>query len=200
MCLAGCGEDGASSKSRNGCRKIAEEFFKELDGSDPVIMMELKDGKENTLYMRSGDNMYVRDMVFGFEYYLFIEDGKKCVLSNSGNLAEDDFNYQLYMDTVGNIANQFILNNYDKDAFGEGAKVKYSARRTDEVGGNPEASSLFLTFDVTDGEEKTDIEVTAISESGKVKEIHYESASDAYTMNMDFIFSYDEFTIQVPEH
>lgn len=199
LTVSGCGSK-TSSKSRSGCRKIAEEFFKNVEDSDPVTMLGLKDGKANTIYMRSGDNMYINDIAFGLEYYLFIEDGKKCVLTNGGEVYEDDFNYQLYMDTAGNTVNQFVLNNYDKDAFGEGSKVKYTANVTNGIAGNETASMIFLTFDCVNGDEKSTLEVTGISDGGIVKEIDYKLTSSAYTQDMVFIFTYDEFTIDIPEH
>ena len=200
LTVSGCGGSATSSKSRNGCRKIAEEFFENVEDSDPVTMLGLKDGKANTIYMRSGDNMYINDIAFGLEYYLFIEDGKKCVLTGSGEVYEDDFNYQLYMDTAGNTVNQYVLNNYDKDAFGEKAKVKYSAGVTNGIAGNESASMIFLTFDCVNENERSLVEITGISDGGVVKEIDYKLTSDAYTMDMVFIFTYDDFTINIPKH
>ncbi len=200
LTLSGCGGTGTRAKSRNGCRKIAEEFFKDVDGSDPVMMVGLKDGQVNTVYMRSGDNMYINDVAFGLEYYFFIEDGKKCVLTRNGDVYEDDFNYQLYMDTAGNTVNQFVLNNYDKGAFGDKTKVKYTASLTEGVSGNESASMIYLTFDCKDGDERSFVEVTGLSEDGLVKEIDYKLTSDAYTMDMVFIFTYDDLTIDIPKH
>ena len=104
------------------------------------------------------------------------------------------------MDTAGNTVNQYVLNNYDKDAFGEKSKVKYTANVTNGIAGNESASMIVLTIDCENENGKTFLEVTGISDGGVVQEIDYKLTSDAYTMDMVFVFTYDDFTIDIPKH
>lgn len=171
-------------------KKMAEEFYDELLASDPIMMNSYFDDKLSTVFAKDKDKMYVDQIEAGYDYYMFMENGKKYLISSDRTLMEDESMYDLSLNTIDMTLKMNVLGYFDV----EDDSVKLSVTNNNDT-------EFVLTVDgkAADGSSFTVTSTGLKDDAGQVTEIRNEIKSGDTTQKMSYMFTYDN-PVELPEY
>ena len=171
-------------------KKMADEFYDELLASDPIMMNSYFDDKLSTVFAKDKDKMYVDQIEAGYDYYMFIEDGKKYLISSDRTLMEDESMYDLSLNTIDLTLKMNVLGYFDV----EDDSVKLSVTNNNDT-------EFVLTVDgkAADGSNFTVTSTGLKNDVGQVTEISNVIKSGDNTQKMSYMFTYDT-PVDLPEY
>ena len=190
MFLTSCSSD-KTVKTKEECKAMAEAFYKDLYDADQFTMTSSYDGTTTNIFSKDGDRYYVNnvDPEYGYDYYLFMEDGVKYLLSDDRTLFKDEGMYDMTADTLDLTLAMNVMGYYDaetEDLSFEATQKGDSQLVTVVKGKAEDGSDLTITTTGT----KTDGKVTSI-----LTEMNY----GGETHQMEYEFEYDQH-IELPEY
>lgn len=185
-------ETVVTADDRLTAKKLADEFYAPLLTADPVSMVSLFDKQQVSEFKRNGDTMYMTDGTPDYEYYLFVEDGAKYLLSGGEDSAyENEYLYDMFAETIETTLEMFVTGLYDAE---DADTFRFSATRTDSDG----ASTLVsVIYGEEDGQDAA-VTVTGTAKNGVVTNIFYEYVVGEEKETAEFRFSCDNVSIKVP--
>ena len=178
-----------SITNREEIKTLADEFYKDLETADPITMDSYSDGKLVTTFMKDGEKMYTNQVEAGYDYYMFIKEGTKYLISDDRTLMEDESMYDMSIDTIHNMVLMNVTGYLEQDIDG----VTYSATKNGE-------DELAITVNVK-SEEGAEYTISSVGkkENGKVTSISSEMKDGEQAYVSEYKFKYDEH-IELPEY
>lgn len=189
LMLASCG-GGKTVTKKEDVKKMVEDFYKDLYTADPVTMSSYFDGELSSVFTRDKDKMHVDQTTAGYDYYLFMEDGKKYLIADDRTVFEDDSMYDMSADTIRMVMAMNVTGYLEV----EDENVSFEATNKDDK----ELTTIVKTKDA----QNNDYTVTTVGkkgEDGKISEISSEIKSGEQVNKMEYRFTYGE-GIELPEY
>ena len=194
LVLTACGGSGnANSGSKTVSTKeeaeaMTKEFFEGFLDDEQIKMATYSNEKIVSTVTKDGDKMHIVMNEAGYDYYCFVENGEKYVITDTRAVMKDEATYDMSQDMINmvlslNVTGQFEADNPD---------AKYTASNKD---GNE------LNLQVTGKNEGQEYMITTTSkkENGKVTEIISEIASGDQKYSSNYKFTYGE-SVVLPEY
>ncbi|MBQ6333832.1 MAG: hypothetical protein IJI46_02015 [Erysipelotrichaceae bacterium] len=186
--LAGC-SNGKTVKTREEGKKMCEEFFDGLLDADPITMSSYQSGVLFSVFSKDQDKIHVDYPDSGYGYYGFIgEDGKKYIITDDGSAMEDEFTYDVSLDTVKNMLLMSTSAYFDveDDSMSFVCSEKDGKELSMEIKGRNEGVDFTIT-------------ANAAKEDGKISAIKSEIKSGEQSYQSEYRFTYDEH-IELPDY
>ena len=190
------GETTVTAETREEARALAQAFYAELLRAEKISMTTFIGGEQASVFTRDGDTMYMSDGTPEFEYYTFIEDGKKHLLEGQ-EASENEFLYDLLAETLQTTLDMFVTGVYDAE---DADTITYSATQTDKTENGVAVSRLVTVFSGEEDGQPASLTVTGRAENGVVTDIRYEMASGEEKESAEFRFVYDGVAIELPPY
>ena len=197
VALTACGSNSGSSSTDTGgntvttkeeVRAITEEFYDVLYDADNFTMSSYYDDELITVFTKDQDKMYENQVSAGYDYYMFMEDGKKYVITDDRSLFEDESTYDLAAETIEMLLDMNVLGYFDIDD----DSFSYSATKNGE-------DELVTTIQASSDDTDVEMTVTGKKEDGNITEIISEIKYGEETMVSKYEFAYDQH-IDLPEY
>lgn len=192
MCLVTLSACGGASETKaitdtKEVEKLANEFYGVLFDEDQFRMSTFLDDNLVTVFEKDGDKYYLDVVEGGYDYYCFLEDGVKYVITDDRTLMEDSSNYDM-MNTM--IHDVFELNVLGYFKTGD-ENAKFTATQ-------PNENELNIVLTTT--HEGKDYKITSIGkkENNRITEIFTETVMPEKTYTTGYKFDYGV-TIDLPE-
>lgn len=206
MLVSASGCDGATSstveikaETKEDVKKLVDQFYDGLAEANPVEMTSMMDGKETSVFTRSGTNMKVEDKANNITFYLFEENGKKYYLDEGGQPTEQDYTYDFYNETI-NMNLTMLVTGYFQDGVGEEDGIKYSAHQTETTADGKTEAELELVISAEQDGETVEIKTTGSKTDDKVTKVVCTMTGKDQTQTFEHSFKYDNLAINLPEY
>ena len=174
---------------KDEAKAMAEEFYKDLLSSDPIEMTSYLNDQETTVFTKDGDKMYTKQIEAGYDYYLFMEDGKKYLISSDGTVFEDESMYDMSLETINTTLLMNVMGYFEVD----NDSVTYKATNKNDKE---------LEIVITAKQDNEEVHVTSIgkkNDDGNISEITSETKSGDQSYKLSYKFAYDK-TVELPEY
>lgn len=189
LSLTAC-NSGKTVKTKQEVKQMAEAFYEDLLKADNYKMSTYSGGELVSAFTKDQDKMHVEtfDPEYGYDYYLFIKDGTKYIITDDGTLMEDESMYSFSIDTLSIALQMGVLGYFDV----EDDTMSYTAVQKDDNN---------LNVIITGKDEGNDYTITNTGkkEDNKVTYIMNEIKYGEETIATEYQFSYDEH-IELPEY
>ena len=204
LLLSACGgkntdsENTVTVETREETRELAAAFYAPLYNADPISFETYSGGQWQSTFSRDGDAMHAANAFSDDEYYMFVEDGQKYLMSDGETAYADENGYNMYADTLDTTLSFYVMGILRSEE-GE-APLSYHATRTDRTTDGVSSSELVYTVSGEAEGESVTLTVTGTADGeGNVSRILYEYVSGENKGDIELRFSYDV-SVQVPEH
>ena len=218
LMLAGCGaktEDGTAAsgsgsgetaksedretvvtaETREEAKKLADAFYESVVNANPVFMTFYSDGQTLSEFAMDGDKIYSGTPDMDYAYYGFIENGTKYFIGDGETAYENELMYDMIAESVKTTIDMFVLGYYNED--NDGA-FQYSATKTDKTVNGAASSKLVSTITGEADGKTAVVTVTGTAENGAVTNILCQLDADGENGSYEFIFSYDNVSVELP--
>lgn len=187
--LSSCGTNSKTLKTKEEIKTAAEQFYADLYEADQVKMSIYNDGTLYSVYTKDGDKMHqeIVDETYGYDYYMFAENGVYYTITDTRDLFEDEYTYLASLETIKNTLDMTIMGYFNA----EDDAMTYSATLSDsELVINISGESEGSKFTVTNTGKKENGKVTSVTNQIKYSDTTYTS---------EYKFEYGV-TVELPEY
>jgi len=188
--LSAC-SSGKTVKTREECKAMAEEFYKDLYDADQFTMTSSYDGTMTNVFSKDSDRYYVNniDPEYGYDYYLFMEDGVKYLLSDDRTLFKDESMYDMTAETLDLTLRMNVMGYFDVEEEDLGFEATQKG----------DSQLITITKGKMDDGNDLTITTTGTKRDGRVSSILTEINYGDETHKMEYGFEYDQH-IELPEY
>ena len=205
LTLSSCGGaeevDGhvTTGATKGEVRAMVDDFFGPVYTADPVTMITYMDDEQDEIFTRNGDRMHISSSSMESEYYLFIEDGKKYIISDGEKAYEDEAAYDSYAEDIASTVD-YLIKGFLSGEDDPGDETKYSAIRTDKDEENGTRTELAVTVEGTQDGETMTVTIIGNSLNGAVEDaiVTVDVGDDRTEDKMEF--TYDGISVDLPDY
>ena len=187
---SGAAGDTKTVTSKEEVKELAEAFYAPLKEADNYKMSSYFNDELISILTKDQDKMHVEytDEEYGYDYFLFMQDGKKYVITDDRSLFEDEATYDLSADNINMTLDMGIFAYLDADIEG----MSYSATMTGD-------SELVTTIQGESEGSKFTFTTTGKKENNEIVELISEIKSEEETYVTKYQFTYGEH-VDLPEY
>lgn len=185
MLLTACGS-GKTVKTKEEVQQLAEEFYECLKTADKFTMSSYNGDQLTSVFAKDGDKYYV-NYPDSYDYYCFIENGTKYVISDDGSLSESEATYDMTDETINMLLQIYVFFYLDVDS----DNVSFTATSKD--------NELVINVKTEYEGDKFETTITGKKENGNIIDILTESKYDDTLLAGEYKFEYGT-SVELPEY
>lgn len=188
LLVSACAGNSKTVNTREEAQQMVEEFFDGLLEADPIKVDTYQNDTLMSTFMKDGDKMYQYYEDAGYGYYLFIKDDVKYLISDDLTLMEDDFMYDMSLQTLEFMLMMNVTGYFDVD---DGSLTFKATNKADK--------ELLLEISGESDDTQVNINTTAKKENNQISEITTEMTAGEQTFSTTYKFEYNTH-INLPEY
>lgn len=188
LLVSACAGNSKTVNTREEAQQMVEEFFDGLLEADPIKVDTYQNDTLMSTFMKDGDKMYQYYEDAGYGYYLFIKDDVKYLISDDLTLMEDDFMYDMSLQTLEFMLMMNVTGYFDVD---DGSLTFKATNKADK--------ELLLEISGESDGTQVNINTTAKKENNQISEMTTEMIAGEQTVSTTYKFEYNTH-INLPEY